>query len=116
MGCMKCGRDIPEDQVFCNSCLEVMAKYPVKPETAVQLPRIRESSAAKKSHPRRRQPPALEEQIVSLKRRIRRLIALWLVTLLLLIAALPFALQYFYGDSLRLLGQNYSTFSETTEP
>ena len=116
MGCMKCGRDIPEGQVFCDSCLEVMAKYPVKPETAVQLPRKKEAPVVKKATVKRRQPPAPEEQIRTLKRRIRRLAALWLVTLLLLITALYPALKYFFSGSLVLPGQNYSTFSDTTEP
>ena len=116
MGCMKCGRDIPEGQVFCDSCLEVMAKYPVKPETAVQLPRKKDTPVVKKTHIKRRQPPTPEEQIRTLKRRIRRFVVLWLVTLLLLIAALHPAAMYFFGDSFRLPGQNYSTFSDTTEP
>lgn len=38
MNCLKCGREIEEGQVFCNDCLVQMAKYPVKPGTAVQLP------------------------------------------------------------------------------
>ena len=116
MGCMKCGQDIPEDQVFCDFCLEVMAKYPVKPETAVQLPRVKEVSITKKTHVKRRQPPTLEEQITTLKRRLRGWILVWLITLLLLLAALYPAVMYFYGDNLRLPGQNYSTFSEVTEP
>lgn len=116
MGCMKCGRDIPEDQVFCDSCLEVMEKYPVKAETAVQLPRVKEVAVVKKSHVKRRQPPSLEEQVTTLKRRLRGWILVWLITLLLLLAALYPAVMYFYGDDLRLPGQNYSTFSETTQP
>lgn len=38
LNCLKCGREIEEGQVFCNDCLVQMAKYPVKPGTAVQLP------------------------------------------------------------------------------
>ena len=37
MHCMKCGKEIADDQVFCEACLEVMAKYPVKPDTPVQI-------------------------------------------------------------------------------
>ena len=116
MGCIKCGRDIPEGQVFCDSCLEVMAKYPVKAETAVQLPRKKEMPAVKKAYTKRRQPPAPEEQIRTLRRWVRRFAILWLVTLLLLIAALYPALKYFFGDSLLLPGQNYSTFSDIENP
>ena len=56
MGCIKCGRDLEEGQIFCQSCLEVMAKYPVKPNTAIQLPDHKDSAAPKKSAPKRRQP------------------------------------------------------------
>ena len=30
MGCMKCGKDITDDNVFCADCLQEMEKYPVK--------------------------------------------------------------------------------------
>ena len=35
MNCLKCGRDIAEDQLFCESCLEVMDQYPVKSGSVV---------------------------------------------------------------------------------
>ena len=38
MNCVKCGREIPEDQVFCEICLTEMENYPVKPGTAVHIP------------------------------------------------------------------------------
>lgn len=38
MNCMKCGREIPVGQVFCDGCLKVMETYPVKPDTAIHLP------------------------------------------------------------------------------
>lgn len=37
MQCMKCGVEVPEGQVFCDGCLEVMDKYPVKPGTPVNI-------------------------------------------------------------------------------
>ena len=39
MNCMKCGREIEEGQVFCIDCLKDMEKYPVRPGTAVHLPK-----------------------------------------------------------------------------
>ena len=41
MYCMKCGREIEDGQAFCGDCLAVMEKYPVKPGTAVILPKRR---------------------------------------------------------------------------
>ena len=49
MRCMKCGKETSDSQVFCDSCLEVMEKYPVKPDTVVQLPPSRNLIADKKA-------------------------------------------------------------------
>ena len=63
MNCLKCGREIEEGQVFCNDCLVQMAKYPVKPGTAVQLPSRGSAAVSKKVHSRRRTKAAPEEQL-----------------------------------------------------
>ena len=75
MNCLKCGREIEEGQVFCNDCLVQMAKYPVKPGTAVQLPSRGSAAVSKKVHSRRRTKTAPEEQLKALKKRIRILSA-----------------------------------------
>ena len=117
MNCMKCGREIGEGAVFCDSCLEDMKKYPVKPGIAIQLPGRKESPAAvKKAVPKRRQPPTLEEQIAKLKKRIRRLTVLWLITALLLAAAIYPTVEYLTGRSITLPGQNYSTVTGISQP
>ena len=115
MNCMKCGREIAEDQVFCESCLEVMRKYPVKPGIAIQLPQRKEASFVKKVQTKRRYVPTPEERIRTLKKRIRVLVILWLITLALLVAALYPALEYFQGRRFHQTGQNYSTFTDSTE-
>ncbi len=76
LNCLKCGREIEEGQVFCNDCLVQMAKYPVKPGTAVQLPSRGSAAVSKKVHSRRRTKAAPEEQLKALKKRIRILSAL----------------------------------------
>lgn len=76
VNCLKCGREIEEGQVFCNDCLVQMAKYPVKPGTAVQLPSRGSAAVSKKVHSRRRGRTAPEEQLKALKKRIRILSAL----------------------------------------
>lgn len=117
MNCMKCGRDIQEGQVFCESCLEVMRRYPVKPNTAVQLPNRKDiphrtdHAHSRRSAPKRRQPPSAEEKLKTAMRFLRRILVLWLITLGLLIASLFPAVKYLLGDTFRLPGQNYSTFS-----
>ena len=113
MNCMKCGRDIEEGQVFCGSCLTDMANYPVKPNTAIQLPHRSESVPVKKAAAKRRQAPTAEEKFQTAKRFIKRILILWLITLALLITSLFPAIRFLLGDRLLLPGQNYSTFSTT---
>ena len=113
--CMKCGREIDAQQVFCDECLAEMDKYPVKPGVVVMLPR-RRSQPVKEKAPRRRQnqiPP--EEQVKLLKKRIRiQGIALALVSLLLA-AAMYFQISFRLEQNEHKLlpGQNYS--SETSQ-
>ena len=90
MYCLKCGKDTKGSQVFCESCLQVMDQHPVKPGTAINLPRRQAQSTVKK--PRKRALP-LEEQLALLKRRNRRL-ALWLTLAFLLLALALGALAF----------------------
>ena len=116
MGCMKCGRDLKEGQLFCESCLEVMAKYPVKPGIAISLPAHKESGVIMKPHKRRRQEPTPDEQIRSLRVRLRIAVIAWLVTLALLCVMLfPYAVDLFTEDP-PLPGQNYTTVTVVADP
>lgn len=113
MNCMKCGREIPAGQVFCDSCLETMKKYPIKPDTAVQLPRNRQDTVLRKQASRRR-PLSPEEQIPGLKRTIRRL--RFFTALLVLVLAAVAVLAFF---QLRNLPQtpeipNYTNSTQDT--
>ncbi len=76
MFCMRCGREIAEDQVFCRECLELMARNPVEPGTPVQLP-VRSAQSASRRSSRKKE---LSPQV--LLKRQRRLI-LWLCGALL---------------------------------
>lgn len=84
MGCMKCGKETGDGQVFCDSCLEVMEQYPVKPDTVVQLPPARNLSSDKKSARKKELSPKelLRKQKKLLKR--YRYVTLGLLTLLVL--------------------------------
>lgn len=64
---MKCGREIPDGQVFCEECLAVMDAYPVKPGTHIQIPHRPTRVPDKKAS--RQIPPG--EQIRQLKRAVR---------------------------------------------
>ena len=77
--CMKCGRERPEDQVFCDRCLADMREHPVKPGVVVLLPR--RNDAQPKPAPRKRHLSlSPEEQVKILKKRV---IGLVIATVLL---------------------------------
>lgn len=82
MQCIKCGKDTPENQVFCESCLQVMDTYPVKPDTAFYLPN-RVSPTSKKTSRKKTLP--VEEQLANTKKVIRRLRLLSIILALLLV-------------------------------
>lgn len=112
MTCMKCGREIPPEQVFCDSCLEIMEKYPVKPGVAIQLP-VRKTAAASKKQSSRRRPLQPEEQISLLRKRLRRTRAVIVVLVLLLAAASAgFVWQLLENDTQLPLGRNYTVTTD----
>ena len=81
MHCMKCGNEIPDGQVFCEDCLNVMAKYPVKPDTPVQIPK--RPARTEKKHSRQ---ISQKEVIRKQAKKIRRLT--WIAALLFILLAL----------------------------
>ena len=76
MFCMKCGREIREDRVFCEECLADMARHPVKPGTPVQLPVRPVQAVAKRSS--RKKEVTVETQLSR-----QRAAIVWLCGLLL---------------------------------
>ena len=106
MNCIKCGRETPAEQMFCEDCLLEMEKYPVKPGTLVFLPRRRDNTPPKKASKRRVLP--LEDQVKVLKKRVRILAVSLAVCLALILAMLYPSIQYLMEDHLKI-GQNYTT-------
>ena len=112
MNCLRCGRETRDDHVFCDSCLQSMKKYPVRPGTAVILPHRTETTPIKRT--KHHQPPAPKDQIRRLKRQRAGLwIAVILLTMILLAAAGVFLYQH--NDQTPKPGQNYAVV-ETTAP
>ena len=109
MFCMKCRRDLEEGQVFCLECQKEMAKYPVRPGTVVLLPKREESHFVKKTQPKRRMAPTPEEQIRSLKTRLRIVTAMLLISLTLMAALVYPVAKELLDDPRFRPGQNYST-------
>lgn len=110
MYCLKCGKEVYEDQVFCSDCLSVMEKYPVKPGTAILLPKRREGNTVSRPAPRRK-VLTTEEQIQKLRRNIRNLVILWVVTFLMLCAMSVPGIAYLMDQQHFGLGQNYSVIT-----
>lgn len=110
MNCMKCGRDIEENQVFCQRCLDTMAHYPVSPGTFVQLPH-RDTSPVKRSTRKRVLTP--EEQVVKLRRRSRRQWIGIVILVLLLAGSVWFSLSRLSKANF-IDGTNYSVVPSTT--
>ena len=107
MNCMKCGRETEAEQIFCESCLEEMEKYPVRPNTVVQIPNRVGGPGSRKTFQRRQTP---EEQVAILEKRCRRLFTTWIVTLLMLAAmAIGAGLKISELDVHRFIGQNYTS-------
>ncbi len=111
MNCMKCGREVPGDQCFCDQCRAGMEKYPVKSGIAIQLPKRRESPMFKMMPARRRITP--EEQVKKLQ---------WTVTVLsVLLVASALTIGFLLYPMVKPLleeekpkpGQNYSTMEST---
>ena len=109
MNCVKCGREISEDQVFCEVCLTEMENYPVKPGTAVHIPARTAEEPPRKPAKRKRIPTA-EELLLKTRKKLRRT-RIFAVILLLVCGLLSFlmAQAVLELDFQRILGQNYRT-------
>ena len=112
MNCLKCGRETTDDHVFCDSCRAEMEKYPVRPGTAVMLPRRQEVVVQKK--PKRRAPPSAAVQVRRLKRQ-RFLLWLLVIVLVLGLSAAAAALYHLSNAPGTKPGQNYAV-AETVTP
>lgn len=112
MNCMKCGRENPSGQVFCEECLAEMEKYPVKPGTVVLLPRRRDYTVAKKTGKRRTIP--LEEQVKLLKKRVKVLAISLFVCLVLIVTGIFYMVDHLSKTHFKP-GQNYTSVSTSVE-
>ena len=82
MGCLKCGKETEESQIFCNSCLETMEAYPIKPGTPVVLPqRASNHHHHEKASSRKELSP--EQQIQLLRKLLR-----WFAAVIALLSVL----------------------------
>ena len=112
MYCMRCGQEVMSGQVFCEDCLAIMQQHPISPDTPVYLP-PRQTASPVKKQPRKR-TVSMEEQMLSLRKRLRFFVVWSLVSTALAAALLYPAVQYWISDHFEV-GQNYSSIT-VTEP
>ena len=112
MNCMKCGKETKGTDVFCSRCLSVMEAYPIKPDARVHLPNRTVQPTAKKRRTRRIR--SAEEELTSLRKKVRWLVV-WVVFLFLLLSVTGAALAYtLMHQEETVIGRNY-TYESTTE-
>ena len=111
---MKCGKEIKENQVFCDACLVIMNKYPVKPGTHIQIPQRPQSTASRPVSRKRIFTP--EEQLLRLRRSIKGLVLALVCCILALGLTVTLlahtVVEYRQNAS---IGKNYNTV-EPQEP
>ena len=111
MFCMKCGKETVGNDVFCEGCLETMRAYPVKPGTAVQLPRHKNVEEEKRASSRQRNR-APKDPMRKLHLTIRWLTAVIVVLSVLLCATAVMLIRtQDYENTIRQIqewGKNYT--------
>ena len=113
MGCMKCGREVAEQQVFCESCLEEMKKHPVKPNATVHLPPRAEAPVVKKKV-RNHWDFKAEDIVRRQKLTIRCLLVALTVSLVAFAVTATMLMKVLHEQGVApVIGQNYGTIGET---
>ncbi len=108
MNCTKCGREVSENVVFCQKCLNTMKQYPIKPGTVIQLPHRK--AAAPKKPASRRKLLSQEELVTQQKKTIHWLWVALISTFLLLCLSVTLLFHSKQEQaSTATIGQNYST-------
>lgn len=107
MVCLKCGRDAAGEQVFCDSCLSIMEESPVKPGTPVLLPSPKKQTAAKKA-PHRKRALSPEEQVIHLRKALRRMYLCVGVLIVVLGMATALLVYEILQKDVPAIGQNYT--------
>ena len=113
MTCLKCGKELKEQAVFCKHCLELMEAYPVKSDVHIQLPNRTETNETKRVWFKRRKRSATEQ-----RKHLRRVnqwltVAVIVLSLLLVIVSAHLARTTLHQQDTNI-GKNYTY--ENTRP
>ena len=109
MRCLRCGRENDNQQEFCKACLESMEKYPISPNTLIQLPQRRTGEMTKRQSGKKRAASA-EEQLEQLKKLMRWMVlGLILLVTMLCVATAMLVKEYQKPETQPVpLGRNYT--------
>lgn len=109
MNCMKCGAEIPENQVFCDHCLEVMEQYPISPAIHIHLPKRPQDLEEPKKAVKKKRTPSVEEQLSALYIKVLRLrLAAAILAFLLCVASGFLVLKIVSEQNKPATGLNYT--------
>ena len=116
MNCLKCGKEIKDQNVFCPHCLDGMEQYPVKPDVHVQLPNRTEEPVQKKSWCNRKNRTVTEK--LKHLRKVNRWLSAAVILLVLLLAITGAHLAHALLDQQQQsdIGKNYTYGTHPTLP
>lgn len=115
MKCMRCARETAPQQVFCNACLEDMARHPVRSDTPIYLPVRKPKEAPRKKSRRFRRERTAEEMVMILRKRVKVLTAITVILVMMLSAATAgvwLAKRQGADLSIPNIGQNFKTVTD----
>lgn len=115
MKCMRCARETAPQQVFCNACLEDMARHPVRSDTPIYLPVRKPKEASRKKSRRFRRERTAEEMVMILRKRVKVLTAITVILVMMLSAATAgvwLAKRQGADLSIPNIGQNFKTVTD----
>lgn len=115
MKCMRCARETAPQQVFCNACLEDMARHPVRSDTPIYLPVRKPKEAPRKKSRRFRRERTAEEMVMILRKRVKVLTAITVILVMMLSAATAgvwLAKKQGADLSIPNIGQNFKTVTD----
>ena len=112
---MRCARETAPQQVFCNACLEDMARHPVRSDTPIYLPVRKPKEAPRKKSRRFRRERTAEEMVMILRKRVKVLTAITVILVMMLSAATAgvwLAKKQGADLSIPNIGQNFKTVTD----
>lgn len=115
MKCLRCARETADRQVFCNACLDDMARHPVRSDTPIYLPVRKAGDTPKRPARRFRRERTAEEIVFILRKRVRVLTALVVILVMMLAAAVTgvwLAKRQGGGFSIPDIGQNFQSITD----